>query len=119
MAKRKKIRNLVKYWQEKFLLNRWRIRVRFNDDEAWDRSAEVAMTPGLEEADIRVSELEKNLSELVVHEMCHLAMEPLETVSSQWLTRLSQEDQRLYQLQYQQAEHRVIDHFTQVIKMKN
>jgi hypothetical protein len=118
MITRKQARRWLRFWQSRLLLQRWRIRILFNQDESWDRSGQIMVMPGREEADLTLWEAmpEKEGAYIVAHELLHIVQEPVDVFVDLWAKETLEEEQyELFTELYNNRRERVVDHLTEIL----
>lgn len=101
-----KILQLFKFWCEKLRVSPyWDIRLEFVDDSNWKKTGDIKIDCDDRKAVLllnRVNPKQENLEEVIVHELFHLKMYPLDQVTESLITANFKEGTTAYDFAYNQ-----------------
>jgi hypothetical protein len=116
-----KLRKILKKWQRRLLLQRWRIIIQKQPEQDWDKNGLCVTVPGSERCSLLVSaypDSDMSIEEIVVHELSHLILLPLDEVKDAWKSTLDESQRELFDRQHSLALEKVVDHVTMILLAK-
>jgi hypothetical protein len=114
--RQEQVQALVEHWKQIMGLQGWDIVVSLNNDQDWTMNADIAIYGDRHGADLTISiEPEDEDERVVVHELGHIILHPLNVMVSQWGRFIPQEMKELFVQQWEDNEEEVINQFTRSI----
>jgi hypothetical protein len=113
-----KLKKLLKKWQKRCLLQRWNITIMSQPEEDWDKNGLCVIVPGSERASVLVSkypESDMGIEHIVLHELTHLMLVPLDEVKDTWKPALDESQRELFDRQFTLAMEKVVDHVSRAL----
>ena len=115
--KRREIHRLIEKYKKIFLQRDWDITIHVNEDETWENFATTGVQEGRRAAIMMFWDLlpEKEYEEVVIHEMVHIVLDPMDRLISEWLDELPEEKRLLFAKQWRDRVEVVTENIEKVI----
>ena len=108
--RRKKLKQLVRYWQRRLGMDHWKVGLCINE-YAPEVLGSAQPTPGRPEAEVMISAESRPSDDeaLVCHELVHLALDDFDTLARQWAARLPKSCRSVFLSQWDERNEQVVD----------
>jgi len=111
-----RLERIVRKWQKRLQLDDWEITVEYNDDPEWPNWGIIAPVPGRKEAVLVLSTLAppERREFIVVHELCHLLVLPLNTMADSWAGSIPAKSRPTHTQQWTEVTEQVVNSLTKL-----